>query len=122
MTLYNIVFDVSFNEKNYAKTSGLKWNEKSKKWQYKTKVINDNFRVRQLTRLFKISFIHYDNIIDFDSELIKKFKSNYIVDLKERVKYLYECLGCETSLENKEVNKIIEEDALKNVCENIIVK
>ena len=98
----------------------MEW--KNKKWQYKTKVINDNFRVRQLTRLFKISFIHYDNIVDFDSELIKKFKSNYIVDLKERVKYLYECLGCETSLENKEVNKIIEEDALKNICENIIVK
>ena len=75
MTLYNIVFDVSFNETNYAKTSGLKWNEKSKKWQYKTKVISDNFRVRQLTRLFKISFIHYDNIVDFDSELIKKFKN-----------------------------------------------
>jgi hypothetical protein len=116
MTLYYIVFDVSFDEKNYAKTSGLNWNEKSKK------VISDNFRVRQLTRLFKISFIHYDNIVDFDSELIKKFKSNYIVDLKERVKYLYECLGCEITLENKEINKVIEEDALKNVCENIIVK
>ena len=122
MTLYNIVFDVSYNEKNYAKTSGLKWNEKSKKWQYKTKAINDNFRVRQLTRLFKISFIHYDNIVDFDSDLIKKFKSNYIVDLKERITYLYQCLGCETTLENKEINKIIEEEALKNVCEIIVEK
>ena len=70
---------------------------------------------------WKIIFSYYDNIVDFDSELIKKFKSNYIIDLKERVKYLYECLGCESSLENKEVNKIIEVDALKNVCENIIV-
>ena len=89
----------------------------------KTKVINDNFRVvRQLTRLFKISFIHYDNIVDFDSDLIKKFKSNYIVDLKERITYLYQCLGCDITLDNKEVNKIIEEEALKNVCENIVEK
>ena len=78
--------------------------------------------MRQLTRLFKISFIHYDNIIDFDSELIKKFKSNYIIDLKERTSYLYQCLGCETSLKNKEINKIIEEEALKNVCEIIVEK
>ena len=107
MTLYNIVFDVSFNEKNYAKTSGLKWNEKSKKWQYKTKIINDNFRVRQLSRLF-------------DSDLIKKFKSNYIVDIKERIKYLYNYLGCD--IENKEINKIIEEEAIKNICEIIVEK
>ena len=109
MTLDNIVFDVSYNEK-------------SKKWQYKTKVINDNFRVRQLTRLFKISFIHYDNIIDFDSNLIKKFKSIYIAALKERITYLYDCLGCKITLENKEINKIIEEEALKNVCEIIVEK
>jgi hypothetical protein len=31
-------------------------------------------------------------------------------------------LGCEITLENKEINKIIEEDALKNVCENIVEK
>ena len=41
---------------------------------------------------------------------------------QERITYLYQCLGCEITLENKEINKVIEEDALKNVCENIIVK
>ena len=78
--------------------------------------------VRECRGLFKISFIHYDNIVDFDSDLIKKYKSNYIVDLKERIAYLYECLGCEITLENKEINKIIEEEALKKVCEIIVEK
>ena len=45
-------------------------------------------------------------LLIFDSDLIKKFKSNYILDSKERITYLYDCLGCEIKLENKETKNI----------------